>query len=164
MILNNETNIEKTADNKLLVTRAFEAPVERVWEAWTDSSILDQWWAPLPWKARTKSMDFKEGGRWLYAMIGPNGEEHWSFMDYATINAPHKYTSTDGFCDAEGNISKDMPVMQWQTAFAADGSDTVVTVELTFASPADLEKIVEMGFKEGFSMAHDNLAKLLAKK
>lgn len=71
---NKQTTIAKDAANKkLIVVREFDAPLAEVWKAWTDSSILDQWWAPKPWKAKTKTMDFREGGTWLYSMVGPDG-------------------------------------------------------------------------------------------
>ncbi len=63
---NKQTTISKDAANKkLIVVREFDAPLEEVWKAWTDSNILDKWWAPKPWKAKTKTMDFREGGLWL---------------------------------------------------------------------------------------------------
>ena len=46
---------------KLQVVEEFDVPVAAVWEAWTTPELLDQWWAPKPWKAETKSMDFREG-------------------------------------------------------------------------------------------------------
>lgn len=44
------------------VTRDFDAPRDLVWSAWTEHEILDQWWAPKPWKSETKHFDFSEGG------------------------------------------------------------------------------------------------------
>jgi uncharacterized protein YndB with AHSA1/START domain len=66
MIATKETIYSKDASNKKLkVEREFDAPVAQVWNAWTQPELLDQWWAPKPWKANTKSMDFREGGRWF---------------------------------------------------------------------------------------------------
>jgi uncharacterized protein YndB with AHSA1/START domain len=70
---------------KIRVERDFDAPLDKVWAAWTESRILDQWWAPAPWQAKTKKMDFSEGGYWLYAMIGPDGTKIWSRADYKSI-------------------------------------------------------------------------------
>jgi Activator of Hsp90 ATPase homolog 1-like protein len=54
-------------DKKTLIAeRSFTAPLEKVWLAWTDSDLLEKWWAPAPWMARTKSFEFKEGGALLY--------------------------------------------------------------------------------------------------
>ena len=61
------------ANKKINVERAFAAPLKKAWAAWTQAELLDQWWAPKPWKAQTKSMDFKVGGRWIYSMTGPDG-------------------------------------------------------------------------------------------
>ena len=82
MTVNSKMQIEKDLDNKkMTITRSFDAPVSDVWRAWTESELLDQWWAPKPWKAETKSMDFRVGGYWLYAMVGPDNTKHWAKAD-----------------------------------------------------------------------------------
>src|SRR5690606_25060584 len=96
-------------NKKIEVKREFAAPLSEVWDAFTKSDILDQWWGPKPWKAKTKSMDFREGGTWLYAMQGPNGEEHWSVFKYDKIEKPRYFTGLDGFTDANGVINTQMP-------------------------------------------------------
>ena len=73
-------------NNKINVEREFDAPPDLVWSAWTESELLDQWWAPEPWKAETQSMNFTEGGYWHYAMVGPDGERHYGRADYKTID------------------------------------------------------------------------------
>lgn len=146
----------------LNVKREFAAPVEQVWAAWTQSELLDQWWAPKPWKARTKTMDFREGGHWLYAMVGPEGEEHWARNDYKTITPLKGFSSQDAFCDEQGNINMDFPRAQWQSTFSeqADGV-TLVTIVTKYDKPEDLEQILAMGMKEGFTAALENLDEVL---
>ena len=149
-------------NNKIIVEREFAAPVSKVWAAWTDRRILDQWWAPKPWKARTKTMDFKEGGFWLYAMIGPDGTEQWSRADYKTIKPLKSFSGLDAFCDEKGNIDHKFPVSLWNVRFISESSDTtVVSVEIHYDNLSDLEKFMEMGFKEGFTSAMENLDGLL---
>lgn len=160
MTTHNETII-KREDKKLLIEREFNAPVEQVWKAWTESHLLDQWWAPKPWKAKTKSMDFRDGGQWLYSMIGPNGEESFCRADFDSIVPLKSYKGDDAFCDKDGNLDTSFPVMHWKINFEKSGNGTLVKVEVSFDSEADLEKIVEMGFKEGFTAAHSNLDELL---
>jgi uncharacterized protein YndB with AHSA1/START domain len=161
---NNKTTIVKGADNKQLkINREFDGSLQAVWDAWTKSELLDQWWAPRPWKANTKSMDFREGGTWLYAMVGPDGTSAWCRADYQTIVPLASFTGLDAFCDADGNISTDFPRMHWQCEFGKTTNGTVVNVTITFDKEADLEKIIEMGFKEGFTAAHGNLDELLKK-
>ncbi|RYD58632.1 MAG: SRPBCC domain-containing protein [Sphingobacteriales bacterium] len=165
MIATNETAITKDAANKkMIVTRKFDAPVENVWRAWTEASLLDQWWAPRPWKAETKSMNFSVGGQWLYCMAGPAGEKHWACIDYEQIVENDHFIGIDAFCDEQGNKSSDMPPMHWRVSFSPDSNSTQVRVDITFETEADMDKIIEMGFKEGFTMAHGNLDELLAKQ
>jgi uncharacterized protein YndB with AHSA1/START domain len=165
MIATKETIYSKDASNKKLkVEREFDAPVAQVWKAWTEPELLDQWWAPKPWKANTKSMDFREGGRWFYYMEGPDGTRHYCKVDYKTIVPNKSFSGFDGFCDEHGETNTEMPGMDWNVVFTAVGSTTKVNVDVTFASEEDLNKIVEMGFKEGFAAAHANLDELLAKK
>jgi uncharacterized protein YndB with AHSA1/START domain len=163
MMATKETIISKDAANKKLkVVREFDAPVEQVWKAWTERELLDQWWAPKPWKANTQSMDFREGGTWLYYMEGPDGSRHYCRADYETIVPNKSYVGLDAFCDENGNINTDFPRMHWKVLFNKSANGTKVEVEITFASEADMEKIIEMGFEEGFTAAHANLDELLA--
>lgn len=150
-------------ENKTIhVKREFAAPLSKVWAAWTQSEILDQWWAPKPWKARTKTMDFTEGGYWLYAMIGPDGSEHWSRADFKSIQPQQSFSGLDAFCDAEGNINKDLPRSLWTNQFSNASTDsTMVNIEIKYDKLEDLEKIIEMGFKEGFTAGMENLDQLL---
>lgn len=160
-----QTLISKdAASKKVIITREFEAPLEQVWKAWTESNLLDIWWAPRPWKAETKKMDFREGGVWLYAMVGPDGEKSWCRVDFQTIVPNKSFTADDAFCDEEGKITQDFPSMHWKNEFTETGTGTKVEVEISFAEVADMEKIIELGFEEGFTAAHGNLDELLAKQ
>ncbi|MGZ8544490.1 MAG: SRPBCC family protein [Flavisolibacter sp.] len=146
------------------VERSFDAPVDIVWEAWTDPKITDQWWAPKPWRAETKSQEFKVGGRWIYCMVGPEGERHWAMFEYKSINPKTSYSGMDAFSDENGVINPEMPRMNWDNQFLDKGDTTVVNIEISCDKLEDLEKIIEMGFKEGFTMGLENLDAFLAGK
>jgi PhnB protein len=102
-------------------------------------------------------MDFHEGGIWLYCMVGPEGNRHWCRVDYKKIEPPRSITSESSFCDEDGKITHDLPGMDWNEAFSQTGGTTTVRVELNFATEADLETIIKMGFKEGFTAGLNNL-------
>jgi uncharacterized protein YndB with AHSA1/START domain len=144
-------------NKKIKVTKEFSAPLKEVWTAWTDPAILDQWWAPKPYQAKTKAMDFREGGSWLYAMTAPDGTAHWSKADYKSIHPMKSFSGLDAFCDENGNINTDLPRSLWNVTFIEKGSSTVVTIDVAYNSVADLEKNIEMGFKEGFTMTLESL-------
>ena len=148
-------NVDKETKT-ITVERAFDAPLALVWQAWTDSTILEQWWAPLPWKAVTKTMDFKPGGKWLYFMVGPQGEKHWSLVEYREIKPQQYFTQDSSFCDENGN-KNGAGASRWHVAFAAQGDVTNVTTRLTFENIEAMELLVNMGFTGGFAMAHENL-------
>ena len=148
--------------NKVMVTREFAAPLSKVWAAWTQRELLDQWWAPKPWKARTKSLDFKDGGYWLYAMVGPEGEEHWCRADFNSVEPMKSFKGIDAFCDPEGKPTNEFPIAYWHCKFSERSNKTIVEIELSYDSLADLEKYIELGFKEGFTMALGNLDELFS--
>ncbi len=144
------------------VKREFAADVPLVWKAWTTAELLDQWWAPLPYQNKTKALDFREGGAWLYAMISPENQIHWSRFDYEKIETEKSYTGLDAFCDEAGTINADFSRMHWQNIFSKSSSGTVVNITIKVDTLETLEKIVEMGFKEGFTMGLNQLENLLA--
>lgn len=149
-------------ENKTIsVKREYAAKLPLVWDAYTRSEILDQWWAPKPWKARTRSMDFRNGGKWIYAMVGPDGEEHWAVAKFDDILHQKKYSGTDAFSDSEGNINKDLPQSIWEVTFTDKGSRTLVEFQISYSDLEQLEATLEMGFKEGLSLAMDGLDELL---
>jgi uncharacterized protein YndB with AHSA1/START domain len=149
------------ANRKLTVVRSFDAPLERVWSAWSESEILDQWWAPHPYKAVTKTMDFREGGFWLYNMMGPTGDGSWCKESYQKINPEELIINAVSFCDEDGNINMEFPTMHWKKEFSENESETTVTIEITYDKEADMEMILQMGFKEGFTAGLDNLEQYL---
>jgi hypothetical protein len=97
----------------------------------------------------------------IYTMEGPDGERENCRVDIIH-RSQQIYSGKDAFTDENGNINKDMPTMVWKVEFTRSEDGTRVNVEMTFPSQADLEKIVEMGFEQGFAAAHNNLDELLA--
>jgi uncharacterized protein YndB with AHSA1/START domain len=159
-----KTRVSKDMEaKKIRVERDFDAPVEKVWLAWTDSNMLDQWWAPHPWRTETKSMDFRPGGTWLYCMRGPSNEAHWARLDYQAIDKFKHFEAMDFFCDENGNKTSELPSMKWKNEFQGMGDSTKVIVNISFEKEADIRTILEMGFEQGITSAGDNLDELLAK-
>jgi uncharacterized protein YndB with AHSA1/START domain len=94
-------------------------------------------------------------------MISPKEEVHWCKLDYKKIVPQKSYSGLDAFCDENGTINTAFPRMLWNNVFSEKGDLTVVDVTITYESLADLEKILELGFKEGFTMCMQNLDELL---
>ena len=150
------------ANNTIQVKREFAADLDLVWEAWTNPELLDLWWAPKPYRTQTKSMDFSEGGYWHYCMISPENEVHWCRADYQKVEPKKSFSGLDAFCDENGAVVQDFPRSLWNNVFAEKANKTtLVEITISYDSLSDLEKVVEMGFKEGFSMALENLDQYL---
>jgi uncharacterized protein YndB with AHSA1/START domain len=142
------------------VKREFLANRNLVWSAWTEPEILDQWWAPKPYVSKTKSMDFKVGGRRFYAMVGPEGQEHWSIQKYTSISPKSNFKMLNAFADKDEN--PELPGSNWDLDFIEQGEKTNVTITIYNESLARMEKMIEMGFKEGFTATLNYLDTLLS--
>jgi uncharacterized protein YndB with AHSA1/START domain len=149
-------------ENKTIhVQREFDAGLELVWQAWTKPELLDQWWGPKPWRAETKSMDFRAGGSWHYAMVSPEGEKHWAKVEYISIVKEKSFSAKDGFCDENGTMNPAFPQNLWENEFSPKDGQTLVNVTLTLDKLEDLEQTIAMGFKEGFTTGLNQLDELL---
>jgi uncharacterized glyoxalase superfamily protein PhnB/uncharacterized protein YndB with AHSA1/START domain len=158
MVSKPHTQFDKDLGNrKMTITRHFDAEVPLVWLTWTEPELLDQWWAPKPWRAETKSLDFREGGQWLYSMVGPNHERHWSAAIFGKIVFQKSFEATDFFCDESGARNNEIPETYWHNEFHPTATGTKVVVVITASEESGLKKMLEMGFEEGFTMALGNL-------
>ena len=142
------------------ITKEFNAPRDMVWDAYTRAELLDQWWAPKPYSSKTKSMDFEVGGRRFYAMVSPEGGERWASQKYTSITPKTNFKFFNAFADANENL--ELPGSDWDLNFSEQGGTTKVAVSIYNESLERLERMVEMGFKEGTAAQLQNLEDLLA--
>lgn len=157
-----QTKVVKDLKEKsILVEREFDAPVNLVWRCYTEKELLDQWWGPQPWRAETKTMDFKPGGYWLYAMVGPANEKHWGRMNYIAIEKQKHFDMEDVFCDENGNVNNGLPVSKGRILFTPTATGTKVSFKTIYSSEEDVMKLVEMGFEAGITICFEQLAALL---
>jgi uncharacterized protein YndB with AHSA1/START domain len=155
-------SISKDIANKTMhIVREFKAPRQKVWSAWTEGDKLDKWWGPRPWNAKTKTMDFKDGGYWLYAMVSPEGEKHWSICTYSDIDTPNGFKWGCKFCDEDGKPVDNFPASYWLVEMKDNNGGTSVNVTITFDDTTDMEQLVKMGFEGGFTMGLNQLEELL---
>ncbi len=149
--------------NQIRVVKTFDAALPMTWNVWTKPEYLDQWWAPKPYRIETQSMDFRPGGRWFYAMISPEDQRNWCVADYHSIEHHVQFTYADAFADENGVLNLDFGSTHWTVDFSAStgGETTHVDILLQYASLEILEKIIEVGFREGFSAAIGNLDDIL---
>jgi uncharacterized protein YndB with AHSA1/START domain len=143
------------------ITKEFTFELSLVWDAYTKPELLDQWWAPKPLTSRTKVMDFRVGGRRFYAMVMPDGTERWALQKYTSITPKTNFKLFNAFADADEN--PELPGSDWDLNFSERNGTTKVSISIYNESLERLEKMVEMGFKEGTMSQMENLEELLAK-
>ncbi len=159
MNLKFDFTMDKTTKTVYII-REFAAGLSLVWDAFTKQEILDQWWAPKPWESRTKVMNFEVGGRRFYAMVSPEGHERWSIQKYISISPKTNFKMLNTFADKDEN--PELPGSEWDLSFSEQNGRTKVSVSIYNESLERMEKMIEMGFKEGFTMTLDYLEELLA--
>src|SRR6188768_1792569 len=154
-----EFTVDKTT-NTVFVNRAFAAELPLVWDAFTKQEILDQWWAPKPWASNTKFMNFEVGGRRFYAMVSPEGQERWAIQKYTSISPKTNFKMFNAFADKDEN--PESTGSDWDYTFSEQNGKTTVRISIYNESLERMEKLIEMGFKEGFTASITNLENLLA--
>jgi uncharacterized protein YndB with AHSA1/START domain len=147
------------ATKTVFIEREFAAGLSLVWDAFTKQEILDQWNAPEPYTAKTKHMNFEVGGKRFYAMIGPDGQEGWILQKYTSISPKTNFKLFNSFADKDENPQ--LPGSEWDYSFSEQNGVTKVSITIYNESLARLEKMIEMGFKEGFTITLNNLEELL---
>ena len=166
------SNVQVTKDleNKTLtIERTFNASKEKLWHAYADKEMFENWWGPEGWETTVKEFDFVPGGKIHYGMkcVDENqgewfGKESWGLMKLEVVDAPNLFTAQDHFSDPEGTINSEMPTQQFSVEFIeADGKTRLVTRSVT-ETAEQLEELVKMGMVEGFDSQLNKLEKLLA--
>ena len=149
-----------TPEFELTLERTFDAPVEKVFKAWTTPNILMRWWCPKPWQVTACDMDLRPGGRFDTVMQGPAGEVMDNKGCYLEVVPNRRIVFTDAF--AAGWVPVGKPFMVGDIAFEdlGDGRTRYIG-KARHWSAEDYETHKQMGFEEGWGIAADQLAVLL---
>lgn len=150
--------VDKAAKT-VTITREFDAGLDLVWDAFTKAEIIDQWSAPKPFTARTRYMDFRTGGKRFYAMVSPEGHERWVIQEYLAISPKTNFKMFNRFSDQDEN--PEPTGSEWDYTFSEANGRTTVRITIFNESLERMERMIEMGFKEGFTMTISNLDELL---
>jgi uncharacterized protein YndB with AHSA1/START domain len=142
----------------VFINREFDAPLSMVWDAFTKPEILDEWWAPQPMLSKTKTMDFKVGGRRFYAMVNPEGKESWVIQKYTSISPKTNFKLWNSFTDKDENPE---PMgSDWEFNFREQNGTTKVSITIYNESFDRMEKLID-GFQKGFTTCLLQLEELL---
>lgn len=164
-------------NKKIVIERIFNAPQEKVWEAWTNPELVKQWWGPKDFTAPSIKSDFKVGGKYIYAMHGPAGTQFdvdmYSAGIFREIVPMERIVVTDYFSDEHGNkispsqqgLSANMPDEMTVTVLfeEVDGGCTKLSIVYTPQSQAQYDAMIKSGMEEGWGTSLDKLANVVEK-
>lgn len=168
---------KKDEKNGVKIECLFYAPREIIWQAWTTPEMVKKWWGPKNFWAPFIKIDFRKGGKYLYAMHGPKGtkfdQDMYSGGSYKEIVPLEKIVVTDYFSDEKGNkvdpakfgMDKDFPKeMDVVVTFQKGEADNTTKLIIEYPRPASDAEFVAMkksGMETGWSESLDKLAKSL---
>ena len=157
------TEVTKDADRRMMMMVAeFEAPIERVWEMWSNPRLFERWWGPPGYPSTVTEHDLSPGGTVRYHMTGPEGETYPGWWTVLEIDPPNRLMVKDGFADDEGNPDPEMPTMIMTVTLTAMGAKTRMTSESVFPSLEAMQQVLDMGAEEGMKASVGQLEDLLA--
>ena len=149
---------------RMVVTRVLDAPPELVWRAWTEPQYVMQWWGPKGFTAPFCEIDFRVGGKFLYCMRAPDGQEFWNGGEFHEIVPCKKIVSSMYFADSKGN--RVQPAQYGIEHEAIENAHDVTLFEdlgngrtkLTFIGNETMQNAMKSGQLEGSRQILDKLA------
>lgn len=162
---NQPKNTVEPDELEIAITRQFNAPRDKVWQAWTEPEKIEKWFGPRGFTTRVDELDFKPGGKFTYVMLDIDGNEFPSVGVFKEIVQPERIVATDEFGDLPEDL--ETPETDLHTGvintptFEDTGDKTNITISIVHQSVEDREKHEKMGVVEGFNQQLDKLAEYL---
>jgi len=157
------TSVEKDLDQlTITIVADFAASVARLWDAYTDPRQIERFWGPPTYPSTFLRHDAAVGGRSVYKMTGPEGDEHYGCWDWTSVDAPVSFEVADRFADDKGEPNDDLPTTNMVFVFEPTEAGSRLTTTSHFGSLEQLEQLVEMGMLEGTKQAMSQIDTVLA--
>ena len=157
------TSVEKDLDQlTITIVADFDAPLRRLWDAYADPRQIERFWGPPTYPATFLRHDAAVGGRSVYKMTGPEGDEHFGCWDWTAVSAPDSFEVSDRFADETGAPNESLPTTRMNFDFESTADGSRVTSTSHFDSVDQLEQLVEMGMLEGTREAMTQIDDVLA--
>lgn len=148
----------KNKSNELKITRMYDAPVDAVWDAWTDPEQAAQWWGPRGFTLTTHSKDLRPGGSWHYTMHGPDGVDYPNKTQYLEVEERAKLVYDHGGYDDRP------PLFRVTVLFSETEGKTRMEMTMTLPTPEAAEETRKFIKQAGGDATWDRLAEYLAKE
>ncbi|HEY2839086.1 MAG TPA: SRPBCC domain-containing protein, partial [Pirellulales bacterium] len=148
----------KNKSNELDITRVYDAPLQAVWDAWTDPEQVAKWWGPRGFTITTHSKDLRAGGHWNYTMHGPDGVDYENKTKYFEVVEKEKLVYDHGGNDEQA------PLFRVTVLFSETGGKTKMEMTMALPSPEALEAVRKIIKQASGYSTWDRLAEYLEKE
>jgi uncharacterized protein YndB with AHSA1/START domain len=149
---------EKSNANEIRITRIYDAPVQAVWEAWTDPDQVAQWWGPRGFTLTTHSKDLRPGGSWVYTMHSPEGTDYPNRTQYLEVEKPSKLVYDHGGNDEQP------PLFRVTVYFSEIKGKTKMEMSMTLPSAEAAQETRAFIKQAGGDATWDRLSEYLEKE
>lgn len=140
------------------MSRVFEAPRERIWQACTDAELIPLWWGPRYLTTTVDKLELKVGGIWRFVQRDAEGHVHAFNGVFKIIEPPERLAYTFEYEPMAGHITTDTLIFE-----ALPGGKTRLVARTTFDNLEDLEGMLQSGMEGGAVESWDRLEELLIK-
>ena len=147
----------KSKSNEIRITRVYDAPVQAVWDAWTDPDQVAQWWGPRGFTLTTHSKDLRPGGTWNYTMHGPDGVDYPNSTHYLEVDECAKLVYDHGANDDQP------PLFRVTVLFSENNGKTKMEMRMALPTPEAAEQTRKFIKGAGGDATWDRLAEYLEK-
>ena len=92
-------------EDAVVIERIFEAPIDIIWQMWTDPDHFKNWYGPTGFTVPVADMDMRVGGKRLVCMASPDGSmKMWTTGEYIEIALKERLVYTESQADENGNV------------------------------------------------------------
>jgi len=152
-----ELKVTTAGEHEIHAERWFDAPRERVWQAFTDPELIPQWWGLRSTTTIVDELELRPGGKWRFVQRSDDGSETGFRGEYREIRGPESLTWTFEWEGMPGHISTET------VTFTEQDGGTLVSTASVFDNREDRDGMFESGMEDGMRETYDRLAELLAK-
>jgi uncharacterized protein YndB with AHSA1/START domain len=165
-----------TGKEKFVINRAFDAPLDLMFEMWTNPKHFSKWLPPTGFEMGFIRADIKPGGSSFYFMTGGGGAKMHGRAQYLEIKRPDRIVYTQQFCDENEKVTRHPMAATWPetmlttVTLAEEGPErtrVTVTWEVHGTSTREeLETFIKMrgGMTQGWTGSFDKLEGYLEKQ
>ncbi len=166
--------LEKGASGKeiFVINRSFDAPIDLVFDCWTDPARIAQWLPPADFTMEFSKADIRSGGSSAYRM-GNAGLTMYGRANYIAVERPRRLVYTQQFSDEKGNVARHPLAPTWPetmltvvTFTPLESGGTLVTIRWEVSGPATAEEMATFiagrnGMTQGWTSSLDKFEAML---